>query len=315
MDATLCGMRIAVLDGHMLNPGDNPWDAVAALGEMTLYDLTPVEKVVERSADTDIVVTNKIVLSKEVLDQLPRLKFINATATGYNNIDCAAAKARGVFVSNLPEYGTDSVAQFTFALILELANSIGHHNDAVHAGRWSGQPHVSFWETKQAELAEKTIGIIGYGRIGRRVAEIAKAFGMNVIHAGRDPAEVREAVSQADFVTLHCPLTAENTGMVNADFLSHMKQSAFLINTARGGLVNERDLATALNEERIAGAAVDVVSFEPIKTDNPLLTAKNCIITPHIAWASLEARKRLMQATADNIRAFLAGKPINVVNP
>ena len=308
-------MRIAVLDGHMLNPGDNPWDAVAALGDMTLYDLTPATEVIERSADADIIVTNKIVLSKEVLDRLPKLKFITATATGYNNIDCAAAKARGVSVSNVPEYGTDSVAQFTFALILELANSVGHHNDAVHSGRWSGQPHVSFWETKQVELAGKTIGIIGYGRIGRRVAEIAKAFGMRVIHAGRDHAEVREVVSQADFVTLHCPLTVENTGMVNADFLSHMKKGAFLINTARGGLVHEKDLADALNGGRIAGAAVDVVSFEPIKPDNPLLTAKNCIITPHIAWASLEARKRLMDATAENIRAFLVGKPINVVNP
>ncbi len=310
----IVGMRIAVLDGHMLNPGDNPWDAVAALGEMTLYDLTPAGKVIERSADADIIITNKIVLSKEVLDCLPNLKFIAVTATGYNIIDLEAAKARGIPVSNVPEYGTDSVAQFTFALIFEFTNSVGHHNDAVHSGRWSGQPHVSFWESSQIELQGKTIGIIGYGRIGKRVGDIAKVLGMRVLTAGRDQKEVREIISKSDIVTLHCPLTAENTGMVNAGFLSHMKRSAFLINTARGGLVNERDLAAALNEERIAGAAVDVVSYEPIKTDNLLLTAKNCIITPHIAWASLEARKRLMQATAENIRAFLAGKPTNVVN-
>src|SRR3989338_11293542 len=308
-------MRIVVPDGHMLNPGDNPWDAISALGDFTLYDLTPQERIIERLVDADIAVTNKVPFSKEILDKLPNLKFIAVTATGYNIIDLPAAKTRGIPVSNVPEYGTDSVAQFTFALILELAHAVGSHNDAVHGGRWSGQPHVSFWETKQAELAEKTIGIIGYGRIGRRVAEIAKAFGMRIIHSGRDHAEVREVVSQADFVTLHCTLTTENAGMVNREFLSKMRATAFLINTARGGLVHQKDLADALNGGRIAGAAVDVVSFEPIKPDNPLLTAKNCIITPHIAWASLEARKRLMRATAENIRAFLAGTPINVVNP
>ena len=308
-------MRIAVLDGHMLNPGDNPWDAVAALGEMTLYDLTPAAEVIERSADADIIVTNKIVLSKEVLDRLPKLKFITATATGYNTIDLAAAKARGVSVSNVPEYGTDSVAQFTFALILELANSVGHHNDAVQSGLWSRQPHVSFWETDQVELAGKTLGIIGYGRIGRRVEEIGKAFGMRVIHAGRDPLDIDRVLAASGILSMHCPLTDGNAGMVHRGFLSKMRSTAFLINTARGGLVNEQDLADALNAGKIAGAAVDVVSFEPIKPDNPLLTAKHCIITPHIAWASLEARKRLMQATAENIRAFLAGTPVNVVNP
>ena len=308
-------MQIVVPDGHMLNPGDNPWDAVAALGDFTLYDLTAEDKIIERMIGADIAVTNKVPFSKEILEKLPNLKFIAVTATGYNIVDLSAAKTRGIPVSNVPEYGTNSVAQVTFALILELTNSVGHHSSAVHSGRWSGQPHVSFWEKPQIELVGKKIGIIGYGRIGKRVADIAAALKMKVLTAGRDPVRVREVISQSDIVTLHCPLTEENTGMVNREFLTHMKSSAFFINTARGGLVVEQDLADALNGGKIAGAAVDVVSIEPIRQDNPLLKAKNCIITPHIAWASLEARKRLMQATAENIRAFFAGTPTNVVNP
>ena len=308
-------MRIVVPDGHMLNPGDNPWDAISALGDFTLYDLTPQERIIERLVDADIAVTNKVPFSKEILDKLPNLKFIAVTATGYNIIDLPAAKTRGIPVSNVPEYGTDSVAQFTFALILELAHAVGSHNDAVHGGRWSGQPHVSFWDTPQVELAGKTLGIIGYGRIGHRVGEIAQALGMEILTAGRDVAEIREVAGNADVVTLHCPLTADNAGMVNRDFISRMKPTAFLINAARGGLIVEQDLAHALNAGVIAGAAVDVVSSEPIKTDNPLLKARNCIIPPHMAWASLAARQRLMQATAENIQAFQSGKPINVVNP
>ena len=308
-------MQIVVPDGHMLNPGDNPWDAVAALGDFTLYDLTAEDKIIERMIGADIAVTNKVPFSKEILEKLPNLKFIAVTATGYNIVDLSAAKTRGIPVSNVPEYGTDSVAQVTFALILELTNSVGHHSSAVHSGRCSEQPHVSFWEKPQIELVGKKIGIIGYGRIGKRVADIAAALKMKVLTAGRDPVRVREVISQSDIVTLHCPLTEENTGMVNREFLTHMKSSAFFINTARGGLVVEQDLADALNGGKIAGAAVDVVSIEPIRQDNPLLKAKNCIITPHIAWASLEARKRLMQATAENIRAFFAGTPTNVVNP
>lgn len=308
-------MKIVILDGHTLNPGDNPWDAVAALGELTIHDYTPADKVVERSLDADIAVTNKAVLSAEAIGKLPQLKFIAVTATGYNVVDIAAARARGIPVSNVPEYSTDSVAQFTTALILELAHSIGHHSDAVHTGEWSTKQDFCFWDTPQVELRGKTLAIIGYGKIGHRVGEIAEALGMKILTAGRDMAKVREVVAQADVITLHCPLTAENTGLINRDLLKLMKPGAFLINAARGGLVVEQDLADALNAGTIAGAAVDVVSVEPIKPDNPLLTAKNCIITPHIAWASLTARQRLMRSTAENIRAFQAGTPTNVINP
>ena len=308
-------MKTVVLDGHTLNPGDNPWDAVAELGELKIYDITPPDQVVERSRDADIIITNKSLLPAEAINKLPNLKFISVIATGYNVVDIKAAKARGIPVSNVPAYSTDSVAQFTFALILELAHRVGHHSDVVYAGKWSKQQDFCFWDTPQVELAGKTLAIIGYGHIGHRVAEIGKALGMKVLTAGRDKAKVLEIVASADVVTLHCPLTVENTGLVNRDFLALMKPTAFLINAARGGLVVEQYLADALNAGRIAGAAVDVVSSEPIKSDNPLLKAKNCIITPHIAWASLSARQRLMQATAENIRAFIAGKPMNVINP
>ena len=308
-------MKIVALDGHTLNPGDNPWDPVGKLGELEVYEYTPAGEIVERSRGAEILVTNKALLLADALAKLPALKFIAVTATGYNNVDIASAKARGIPVSNVPEYSTDSVAELALALMLELARRVGAHSDAVFAGAWSGQPHFSFWRTPQAELKGKTLAIIGYGKIGRRVGEIAAAIGMNVLAAGRDAKKVREIVPQADVVTLHCPLTEENAGMVNEDFIAMMKPSAFLINAARGGLVVEQDLADALNAGRLAGAAVDVVSAEPIKPDNPLLKAQNCIITPHIAWATLEARQRLMQATADNIRTFQEGKPINVVNP
>ena len=308
-------MKIVILDGHTLNPGDNTWDAVAALGELTTYDYTPVEQVVGRSLNADIVITNKAVLSAEAIGQLPTLKFITVTATGYNVVDIAAARARGIPVSNVPEYGTDSVAQFVTALILELAHRVGHHSDTVHAGKWSKQQDFCFWDTPQIELAGKTLAIIGYGKIGHRVGEIAGALGMRILTAGREIEKVREVVAQADVVTFHCPLTDANKGIVNRELPSLMKPTAFLINAARGGLVAEQDLADALNAGVIAGAAVDVVSVEPIQSDNPLLKAKNCIITPHIAWASLAARQRLMQSTAENIRAFQEGKPINVINP
>ncbi|MDO8552646.1 MAG: D-2-hydroxyacid dehydrogenase [bacterium] len=316
-------MKIVVLDGHTLNPGDNPWDAVASLGELQIYDYTgqatnsadsPADKVVERSLDADIIVTNKAVLSADVIAKLPNLKFIAVTATGYNVVDIAAARSRGIPVSNVPEYGTDSVAQFTFALILELVHHVALHSDAVHAGEWGRQQDFCFWKTPLTELAGKTLAIIGYGKIGHRVGEIAEALGMKILTAGRDMAKIREIIAKADIVTLHCPLTDENKGMVNREFLAQMKPTAFLINAARGGLVVEQDLADALNSGKLAGAAVDVVSAEPIKLDNPLIKAKNCIITPHIAWATLEARQRLMQTTADNIRAFQEGKPVNVIN-
>ncbi|MEK7107192.1 MAG: D-2-hydroxyacid dehydrogenase [Patescibacteria group bacterium] len=307
-------MKIVILDGHTLNPGDNPWDAVAELGEFVLYDYTPAGQVIERSLDADVIVTNKAVLSAEVINKLPKLKFIAVTATGYNIVDISAAREREIPVSNVPEYSTDSVAQFTFALILELAHHAGRHSDSVRASEWSKHQDFCFWETPQIELKGKTLAIIGYGKIGHRVGEIAEALGMKILTAGRDLAKVREAVAKADVVTFHSPLTDANKGIINRELLALMKPTAFLINAARGGLVVEQDLADALNAGKIAGAAVDVVSVEPIKPDNPLLKAKNCIITPHMAWASLEARQRLMQATAENIRAFQEGKPTNVIN-
>jgi glycerate dehydrogenase len=308
-------MKIVALDGCTINPGDNTWSAVAALGEFIVYDRTPHHLVVERSLDADIIITNKVALTEDVISKLPMLKFIAITATGYNVVDIAAARERGIPVSNVPEYGTDSVAQFVIALVLELAHHIGHHSDSVHNGEWGRKEDFCFWDTPQMELAGKTLAIIGYGRIGKRVGEIAKSLGMKILPAGRDIAKVREVVAKADIVTLHCPLSVGNAGIFNRDLLTLMKPTAFLINAARGGLVVEQDLADALNAGTIAGAAVDVVSVEPIKPNNPLLKAKNCIITPHIAWASLAARQRLMQATADNIRAFQEGKPTNVINP
>ena len=307
-------MRIVILDGHALNPGDNPWDAIAALRDLKIYERTPAAEIISRSQDADIIITNKVARTKETLAQLPKLKLIALPSTGYNVVDIAAAKERGIPVVNVPTYGTDSVAQFTIALLLELAHRIGHHSDAVHAGKWSGAQDFCFWDTPQVELAGKTLAIIGYGHIGKRVGEIAEALGMKLLTAGRDMVKIREVIAQADVVTLHCPLTAENTGMVNKEFLALMKPGAFFINAARGGLIVEQDLADALNTDKLAGAAVDVVSFEPIKTDNPLLKAKNCIITPHMAWGSFAARQRLMRETANNIAAFIAGKPTNVVN-
>lgn len=318
-------MKIVVLDGHTTNPGDNPWDAIETLGNVTIYDRTDDDQILERSAGADILVTNKTPLFEEALSQLPDLKMIAVLATGVNNIGLQAAAARGIVVSNVPAYSTASVAQYTFALLLELCHHIAHHSDAVAAGRWTQGPYFCFWDTPQVELAGKTMGVVGFGQIGAKVGAIAHAMEMNVIAATRTPkpapgyepfewVSLEELFARADVVSLHCPLTDENVGFVNQGLLGRMKPTAFLINTSRGAIVNEMDLAAALNEGRIAGAGLDVVSEEPIKPDNPLLKAKNCLITPHIAWATLAARKRLMQITADNIKAFIARKPINVVN-
>lgn len=318
-------MRMVVLDGYTLNPGDNPWEAVAALGELTVHDRTAPGQVVPRSAGAGILLTNKTPISAETLSALPELKFISILATGYNIVDVAAAAERGVVVSNVPVYATDAVAQFTFALLLELCHRAGDHASAVAGGRWAACEDFCFWLAPQVELAGKRMGIVGFGRIGRRVGQLAHAFGMEVLAANVSRAEpppygpfawanVPELFAAADVVSLHCPQTPRTAGMVNAELLARMKPSAFLINTSRGGLVVEADLAEALNAGRIAAAAVDVVSAEPIAPDNPLLTAKNCIVTPHIAWASLEARRRMMAVTADNVAAFLAGRPINVVS-
>lgn len=318
-------MRIVVLDGDVLNPGDNPWDDVAKLGEFAVYDRTPDDLIIERARDAEVIVTNKTALLAETIGRLPKLRFITVLATGHDVVDAEAARRRGIPVSNVPDYATDSVAQFVFALLLELCHHVGEHDRAVKDGEWSRSGEFCFWKTPLVELCGKRMGIVGFGRIGRRVGELAHAFGMDVL-ASRvresDPPEyepfawrtVPEIFAEADVVTLHCPQTAENTGVVNADLLGRMKPGAFLINTARGGLVVEQDLADALNAGRIAGAAADVAAAEPIAAESPLLTARNCILTPHIAWAALAARRRLMKTTARNIAAFITGSPINVVN-
>ncbi len=318
-------MKIVVIDGYTLNPGDNPWDEVAALGNLLVYDRSKPEQILERTKAARIVVVNKTPLPAEILARLPQLRFIAVSATGYDCVDVAAAGRQGVPVSNVPVYGTDSVAQHVMALLLELCNRVGLHDQAVKSGEWMTVPDWSFWKTPLIELAGKTIGVVGFGRIGRRVGELAHAFGMNVL--AYDPfekqeppyetfcwAELDELFSNSDVITLHTPLTPDLEGIVNADLLGLVKPGAFFINASRGGLVQEKDLAEALNDGRLGGAALDVVSLEPIQPDNPLLKAKNVFITPHIAWATLEARRRLLQETAGNIRAFLEGAPINVVN-
>ena len=319
-------MRIVVLDGYTLNPGDNPWDEIEELGDLTVYDRTRSDEILERSRDAEIILTNKVPLAAETLEQLPKLRFVSVLATGYNVVDVEAARAKGIPVSNVPTYATDAVAQFVFALLLQLCHRIGIHNNAVKNGRWSECADYCFWDTQLVELQNKQIGIVGFGKIGRRVGELAHAFGMKVVAydvaAQKEPeyepfewASIKEVFATSDVVSLHCPLTDQSKGMVNRELLSLMKGTAFLINTARGPLVNEQDLVDALNNEHIAGAAVDVVALEPIAPSNPLLAARNCVITPHIAWATLDARRRLMHVTAENIKAFLAGTPARVVNP
>jgi glycerate dehydrogenase len=320
-------IRIVVLDGSTLNPGDNPWTPIAGQGRFELHQESTPEQMVPRLAGEDsIAVINKVRLDADQIEQLPNLKLIAVTATGYDCIDVDAAAKAGIPVCNLPAYGTDSVAQYTFALLLELCHHVALHSDAVFDGEWQRCESFSFWKTPQIELAGLTLGVIGSGRIGRRVAEIANVFGMRVLGMTRHPetaaspdglfewATLDEIAEQSDVVSLHCALNDESRGIVNAGFLSRMKQSAFLINTSRGPLVDDAALADALNRDVIAGAALDVVSREPIVPENPLLQAKNCLITPHMAWTMLAARQRMVSRTADNIRAFLAGNPQNVVN-
>lgn len=318
-------MRIVVLDGFTLNPGDNPWNGLARLGELTVFDRTPPGLLIDRAFPADILVTNKVVIDAAALEKLPNLRFIAVTATGYNVVDVAAAGRRGIPVANVPEYGTDAVAQHVIALLLELTNHVGLHDGAVKGSEWGKAHDFCFWKAPIMELAGKKMGLVGFGNISRKTAAIAHALGMELLvftpRAKTAPpllpvtwTGLNELFAEADVISLHCPLTSDNAGFVNRDLLSRMKSSAFLINTARGGLINEADLADALNGGVIAGAAVDVVSAEPIRPENPLLTARNCIITPHIAWASLEARKRLMARTIANVEAFVAGTPLSVVN-
>jgi glycerate dehydrogenase len=318
-------MNIVILDGYTVNPGDNPWDAVADLGDLTVHDRTPDELKLERAKDADIILTSKVKLDAATQAALPRLKYISLLATGYNNVDVAAAGAHGIPVANVPAYSTASVAQTAFALLLELVTATSRHDQAVKAGEWCASRDFNLTKQRIVELDGLTLGIIGYGAIGRAIARIGVAFGMRIIaHAPRIPADpgpvpvsfvaLDDLFRQADVVSLNCPQTPDNTGVVNTRTLGLMKPSAYLLNLARGGLVNEADLATALAKGTIAGAGLDVVAVEPMLPDNPLRTAPNCVITPHIAWASFAARQRLTAIVAANVASFLKGQPINVVN-
>lgn len=317
--------RIVILDGYTVNPGDNPWDPVTEQGASAVYDRTPPELVLERAAGAEIILTSKVKLTAAILEQLPELRFISLLATGYNNVDVEAAGQRGVMVANVPAYSTESVAQTTFALLLELTTRVGLHDRAVKAGEWVNAPDFSFQTAPLVELDGLTLGIVGFGAIGRAVARIGAAFGMKILaFTPRPPAAELfpdvtfvsrdELFSRADVVSLNCPQTADNAGFVDAALLGRMKRSALLINVARGGLVNEADLAGALRDGVIAGAGLDVVAVEPMQADNPLLTAPSCIITPHIAWATLAARRRLTAVVAANVCGYLSGAPINLVN-
>ncbi len=316
-------MKITVLDGYCLNPGDLSWDALRALGELQVFDRTRVDQVLERTTGAAIALTNKTPLPGYILQELPDLRYIGVLATGYNIVDVDAAAARGIVVTNIPTYGTASVAQFVFALLLELCHNVKLHSDEVRAGEWARCPDWSFSKTPLMELDGKTMGIVGFGRIGRQTARIADALGMRVLandtYHGEEPAYpgfrwagLEELLRESDVVSLHSPLFPETRGMINKTTLALMKPTAFLINTSRGPLVLEEDLAAALNAGRLAGAGLDVLSVEP-PSSNPLLSARNCLITPHMAWATKEARSRLMGLAVENITAFLAGNPTNVV--
>lgn len=315
-------MKIVVLDGFTANPGDLSWAALHALGECTIHDRTPADQTVARSRDAELVLTNKTVLNQAVLDHLPRLKYIGVLATGYNVVDVQTAAKRGIPVANVPAYSTDSVAQMVFALLLELTQHVGHHARTVRDGRWAASDDFCYWDHPLIELAGLTLGIVGLGRIGQSTARIGAAFGMRVCACNRSPraidgirdVDLETLLRESDVVSLHCPLTADNTGMINAKRLAWMKPNAFLINTSRGPLIDEPALADALNAGRLAGAGLDVLSQEPPSPDNPLRKAKNCMITPHIAWATHAARTRLVDTAVANVKAFLDGKPTNVVN-
>lgn len=312
-------MKIVILDGYCLNPGDLSWDALRDVAPLQVYDRTPEDQVVSRTAGADMVLTNKAPFSAATLARLPDLKYIGVLATGYNIVDVAAARARGIVVCNIPTYGTASVAQFAIALLLELCHHVGSHSEAVRKGEWSCNPDWSFWNSPLIELAGKTMGIVGFGRIGRQTAAVAQALGMRVVFNDVVEAGVPEwmpvdqLLAEADVVSLHCPLTPENKGMIDRRRLTTMKPTAFLINTSRGPLVADQDLADALDAGVIAGAALDVLSIEPPPEGNPLLRARNCIVTPHIAWATKEARERLLSVAVQNVVAFMKGAPQNVV--
>lgn len=317
-------MKIVSLDGAALNPGDLSWECFRQFGEITVYPRTQTQELtIRRIGDADIVLLNKVPITKAVLDACPNVKLICCLATGYNVVDIEAAKEKGIPVCNVPAYSTQAVAQFTIGLLLELCHRIGHHSRMVHEGAWEQCPNFCFWDTPQMELAGKTIGIIGYGRIGQAVGAIASALGMKVLAYSRTRrpevnvqyVDLDTLLAQSDVITLHCPLFPETTKLINEQTISKMKDGAFLLNTSRGAVIDEQAVADALIAGKLRGAAVDVVSEEPMVSDNPLLNAPNCIITPHMAWAPIETRQRILDITVESIRGYLGGKPVNVVNP
>lgn len=317
--------KIVILDGKTENPGDLSWSSLEALGELTVYDRTPAEQIVNRIGDNDIVYTNKTPITRATLDACPKIRFIGVLATGYNVVDVAAAKEKGIPVTNVPTYGTYVVGQFAIAMLLEICQHVQRHADAVAQGRWTACEDFCFWDYPLIELAGKTMGIIGFGRIGQVTGGIAKAMGMKVIAYDQYPSDSGRAIAdyvtldelyaRADVISLHCPLFPENTGMVNRESIAKMKDGVILLNNSRGPLIVEEDLAEALNRGKVFAAGLDVVSSEPIKADNPLLKAKNCLITPHISWAAKESRQRLMDIAVGNLANYLQGTPVNVVNP
>lgn len=318
-------MKIVILDGYTENPGDLSWEGFEALGELTVYDRTPEDQVAERIGDAEVVYVNKVPITSEIIAKCPNLKYIGVLATGYNVIDTEAAKKAGILVSNIPTYGTDAVCQYAIALLLELCHHIGEHSECVKRGDWTNNDDWCFWNHPLIELAGKTMGIIGFGRIGQGTGRIAQALGMKVLaydtHQNKNLesescryAELDEVLAQSDVISLHCPLFPATEGIINEKNIAKMKDGVMIINDSRGGLVKEEDLKDALNSGKVAGAAVDVVSTEPIKMDNPLLSARNCIITPHIAWAPKESRQRLMDIAVANLNSYVEGNPVNIVN-
>jgi len=318
-------MKLVVLDGHTMNPGDLSWDGLKSFGDLDVYDRTPENEVVQRCKDAEIIFTNKTLLKEHTLEHLPSLKYIGVLATGYNVVDTEAAKRKGIVVTNVPAYSSPSVVQMTFALLLELCHHVQRHSDSAKSGDWSKSLDFCYWNYTQIELSGKAMGIVGFGSIGQKVGDVAAAFGMNIIASDQYKsdqshrknfkwAEIPELIKEADVVSIHCPLTPETQGLINKENLKRMKKSAFLINTARGPIVVDQDLADALNNGVIAGAGIDVLSVEPPSKANPLFSAENCIITPHIAWATKESRSRLMRTTEENLAAFLKGSSINVIN-
>lgn len=317
-------MKIVILDGYTENPGDLSWEGFEALGDVVVYDRTPVELIQERIGDADAVIVNKVPITEETLDKCTGIKYIGVLATGYNVVNVEAAKKRGIPVCNIPTYGTDAVGQFAIAMLLEICHHVGHHSNAVHEGRWENCEDWCFWDYPLIELAGKTMGVIGFGRIGQATGRIAKALGMKVMAYDEYPNDfgkeiatyvsLDELLANADVISLHCPLFPSTEGMINKNSIAKMKDGVILLNNSRGPLIVEEDLADALNSGKVYAAGLDVVSTEPIKGNNPLLKAKNCIITPHISWAPKESRQRLMNIAVDNFKAYMAGEPTNVVN-